>query len=364
MRARYKQSIVLSVALLLTAAACGSDQSSTAPTDAPVIKSKVPDTTAQTAPAPPTVVDTAATGPVTATGSAYTTKTFEMPIDVTVPGWLPAEPTVEKLDFVTWEAPDGARAVRVLLPVAVYPPGSAGATAPPKDYLAFLLGQTDQGAHFTDQTKTTVGGRPATIVTATADKPLEGSIGCPAASMTAPDCFGLQPDLNLRIAVIGTGDKTLLVWLRNNVGVDERMELESFDQMLSSIRFSDRAVQAPPAANAAATPVDGVWTATWTRDELAASPFLENGELNDENWGKYTLTFDHGKVTAAQTNPKSTSTIRGTFHVDGDTLIWEQGTDQFVMRWSIDGDQLTLTRDESLGIGPTPFVIRPYTRQP
>ena len=34
------------------------------------------------------------------------------------------------------------------------------------------------------------------------------------------------------------------------------------------------------------------------------------------------------------------------------------------MRWSIDGDKLTLTRDESLGIGPTPFVIKPYTRQP
>lgn len=364
MRAMYKQSIVLSVALLLTAAACGIDQSTTEPTEAPVIKSTVPDTTARTAPAPTTAVDTTAAGPVTATGSAYATKTFAVPIDVTVPGWLPAEPSVEQLDFVTWEAPDGARAVRVLIPVAVYPPGSAGATPPPKDYLAFLLGQTDQGAHFTDETKTTVGGRAATIVTATSDKLLDGSIGCPELSMTAPDCFGLQPDLNLRIAVIDTGDKTLLVWLRNNVGVDEAMELESFDQMLSSISFSDRAVEAPAAANTAATPIDGVWTATWTREELAASPFLEQGELNDENWGEYTLTFDHGQVSAAQTNPKSTTTIRGKFHVDGDTLIWEQGTDQFVMRWSIDGDQLTLTRDESLGIGPTPFVIKPYTRQP
>ena len=27
-------------------------------------------------------------------------------------------------------------------------------------------------------------------------------------------------------------------------------------------------------------------------------------------------------------------------------------------------DQLTVTRDNSLGIGPTPFVIRPYLRQP
>ena len=186
----------------------------------------------------------------------------------------------------------------------MYPPSSAVATSPPKDYLAFLLGQTDQGAHFTDETKTTVGGRPATVVTATSDKHLDGSIGCPEASMAAPDCFGLQPDLNLRIAVIDTGDTTLLVWLRNNVGVDEAMELESFDQMLSSISFSDRAVEAPAAANTAATPIDGVWTATWTREELAASPLLTGGELNDENWGQYTLTFDHGQVNDRADQPQ------------------------------------------------------------
>ena len=33
------------------------------------------------------------------------------------------------------------------------------------------------------------------------------------------------------------------------------------------------------------------------------------------------------------------------------------------MRWSVDGDELTLTRDEALGIAPTPFVLRPWARQ-
>jgi len=34
--------------------------------------------------------------------------------------------------------------------------------------------------------------------------------------MAAPDCFGLQPDLVLRIAVVDVGDKALLIWLRND----------------------------------------------------------------------------------------------------------------------------------------------------
>ena len=42
------------------------------------------------------------------------------------------------------------------------------------------LQQTDHGAHFADTTTTTVGGRPATIVTATVDDSLDGSLGCPS----------------------------------------------------------------------------------------------------------------------------------------------------------------------------------------
>lgn len=40
--------------------------------------------------------------------------------------------------------------------------------------------------------------------------------------MAAPDCFGLQQDLVLRIAVVDVGGKALLVWQREDrsAGVD------------------------------------------------------------------------------------------------------------------------------------------------
>ena len=39
-----------------------------------------------------------------------------------------------------------------------------------------------------------------------------------------------------------------------------------------------------------------------------------------------------------------------------------EGVEHFEMRWSIDGDQLTLTRDDALGMSPTPWVMAPWTR--
>jgi hypothetical protein len=97
-------------------------------------------------------------------------------------------------------------------------------------------------------TKTTVGGQPATIVTATTANGLDGSLGCPALAMAAPDCFGLQQDLVLRIAVVNVAGKTLLVWLRHDRSVSADVmakDVTSFEQMLASIRFSTRPVQTP-----------------------------------------------------------------------------------------------------------------------
>ena len=63
---------------------------------------------------------------------------------------------------------------------------------------------------------------------------------------------------------------------------------------------------APASATAAPsgpTPIDGVWQASFTEEELAASPSLyDAGEINDGNWGDSTLTFDGaGRVTFEQT---------------------------------------------------------------
>jgi hypothetical protein len=174
-------------------------------------------------------------------GSTYASTTFAVPFDVAVPAWLPSAPYAEEPNFVAWQAnaDDIGLKVRFLVPVNVYPPGGTGPTPPPQDYLAYLRGQSDYGAHFADVTEMTVGGRPATILTVTTDRSLDGSLGCQKEGMTAADCWGLQPGLILRIAVIPVGDETLLVWLRGDAGATQTFtaHLDSFEQMLANLRF-------------------------------------------------------------------------------------------------------------------------------
>ena len=309
-----------------------------------------------------------------ASASSYASTSFAVPFSVALPVWLPPTPHAEQPNFVTWEAADIGLNVRFLVPVDVYPPGSTGTTPPPQDYLAYLRSQSDHGAHFADMTETTVGGRPATLITATTDNSLDGSLGCQDEAMTADDCWGLQPDLILRIAVIPVSDKTLLVWLRGNAFAPEEFttHLASFEQMLASIRFSDAPVQPPPAntvqttiaSSTAVSAVDGVWRASWTYEDLHSGPLLDSAELNDENWGDFTLTFDHGQMTSTQINPRKSSSGLATFKIDGDTIVMNTTRGEtFVMRWHLDVDKLTFVRDVSLGVGPTPFVIKPWIRK-
>ena len=214
-RATNKHTMVLGTALAFIAAACGSGAQSAKSTAPSSVQTTSPETTgSETRSAESTVATSTATTDVVANESTYSSRTFNLPFDVTLPNWLPAEPSNEQPNFVTWKAVDADRAVRFLIPVNVYPPGGAGTTPPPTDYLAYLLSQTDHGAHFADTTNMTVGGRPATITTATVDDSLDGSLGCPTENMAASDCFGLQSDLVLRLAVIDMGDNTLLVWLQ------------------------------------------------------------------------------------------------------------------------------------------------------
>ena len=140
--------------------------------------------------------------------------------------------------------------------------------------------------------------------------------------------------------------------------------MADFEAMLASVSFNDRSPDAPVVSSGTATAIDGSWTATWSRDELAAAPLLDADELNDSNWGEFTLTFDHGSVEQSQENVTGTYPFSGTYDVEGDVLtITLENGERFTMRWQLDGDQLTLVRDESLGLCPTPFVIEPWIRQ-
>lgn len=351
MRTTHRYMMVLGPAVLLVATSCGSSSNSSDST--PVTGSAA---TATVALASPTTVDpgttnkateptTTATAAPAGDGSTYATKTFARPFDIDVPAWLQAKPSDEQANFVTWtSASDSERRVRFLIPVNVYPPGGAGTIATPKDYLAYLLGQADHGAHFADMTETTVGGRPATIVTATVDGSLDGSLGCPDDGMTAGDCFGLQPDFVLRIAVVDAGDRTLLVWLRNTVSGagDMATQVELFNQLLASVRFSDRAVEPPaPTAVPVPTPLDGTYT--WT---ITLADALAHGTPEDktpESLASFPAVFSiamangtwafHDPETGAVTNEGG-----GTYTIDGKQVAFHWGTSTLTFAFSVDGD--------------------------
>jgi hypothetical protein len=190
-----------------------------------------------------TPADTSSVVATSPAGTNYLTTEFVPTLEVTIPAWLPREPSADEPNFLTWigEGVWVDRAVRFLVPVSLYEPGSAAATAPPAGYLAYLayLRTQDQyGAQFADEKTVTVDGRPATVITATTSASLDGSLGCPADGIPAAGCFGLQPELTLRIAVIDANDTTLLAWARAITGTaDAAEEFADFERMLASLQF-------------------------------------------------------------------------------------------------------------------------------
>ena len=184
-------------------------------------------------------------GPATAspsspTGQTYASKAFVVPLTVTVDASLKSPPNPDSPNLLSWDAADGSgNKVRFLVPVNLYSPGSAVPEAPPKDYLTYLQGLTSQGVKLSNVTKVTVDGHPATLMTATTSSGnLDGSLGCPAVGADQGEgCFGVQPDLSLRIAVIPVGNSTLLAWARTSKTSPDDAFVAIFETMLKSVRF-------------------------------------------------------------------------------------------------------------------------------
>jgi TRAP-type transport system periplasmic protein len=117
-----------------------------------------------------------------------------------------------------------------------------------------------------------------------------------------------------------------------------------------------------------ASSIDGVYRTNVTRQALEQSPLLYDlSEVNDENWGELTLTFDRGRVMLEQENDVTSTSTSGTYEVDGDAIVLDftegvNAGETFAVRWSLFRDKLTFTRDEALGAIPTPYLIEPWNR--
>ena len=79
-----------------------------------------------------------------------------------------------------------------------------------------------------------------------------------------------------------------------------------------------------------------------------------------------TMTFADGKFTGTQSNSFARSKSSGTFTIKGDAiyLAIDQTGERFAYRWSIYKNTLTFKRDETIGGGPTPSLVKPWTRVP
>ena len=122
----------------------------------------------------------------------------------------------------------------------------------------------------------------------------------------------------------------------------------------------------PAVAGGGNTKIAGTYEASVTERELSSSDLLyDRAEINDENWGDFTLRFaSDGTFRIDQRNSREQSEYVGTYAVEGDVLTLEAENlgETFVFHWSLYRDRLTLTRDEKLGISPTPFLLRAFRR--
>ena len=184
-----------------------------------------------------------ATAPTSASSAAsqtYSSKAFVVPLTVTVDAALKSPPNRDSSHLLTWDATASeTNKIRFMVPVVVFRPEDEKPEAPPKDYLKFLIAQTSAGAEFSKMSKITVDGRPATLMDVTTNTELAGSLGCTERVSTkhADSCFGLQPENNLRLAVIDVGDSTLLAWSRTGIDNPDEAFRAMFERMLTTIQL-------------------------------------------------------------------------------------------------------------------------------
>ena len=175
----------------------------------------------------------------------YASKTFVLPLTITVGASLKSPPHLDSRNLLYWDAADSSGdKVRFLVPANLYRPGSARPETVPRDYLTYLQGLTSQGVKLSNMVKTTVDGHPATLMNATStadagsDGFFDGTLGCPATGADqAEGCYGIQPDFALRLSVIRVGNTTLLAWARTSKANPDETFFAMFEGMLKSVRF-------------------------------------------------------------------------------------------------------------------------------
>ena len=69
-------------------------------------------------------------------------------------------------------------------------------------------------------------------------------------------------------------------------------------------------------------------------------------------------------MTITGQNAHGSGTDTGRYTIDGNTIRFnsDQTGETFAFRWNLYRDTLKFERDEKLGVGPTPFLVKPWRR--
>jgi TRAP-type C4-dicarboxylate transport system substrate-binding protein len=130
---------------------------------------------------------------------------------------------------------------------------------------------------------------------------------------------------------------------------------------------------APDRPGGAATPVEGLWRMSSTREEYAA--IAPPSDVVPENWGEFTLAFSGGRFAATTENGEACLWVYGRIEVKGDVVEWtvedgggisvteedffNQPGEFFTYRWSRYRDRLTLQPVPG-AVSPEPFRVNPW----
>jgi hypothetical protein len=194
-----------------------------------------------------TKTDTVTTTTSAIEGASFESGRFVVPFSVTVPDAVKSPPTEDATNMVSWDsAADPDNKIRFLAPVENYRPNASTPEPLPTDFVSFVQGLTDETAEINDVSDTTVGGKPAKLMSISrfedANHPsgyLDGTLGCPVKGADREDgCFGPQNDLMLRLAIVYVDDQLLLLWARGPKSPVDTAWNKTFEQMLSTVQFT------------------------------------------------------------------------------------------------------------------------------
>jgi hypothetical protein len=180
-------------------------------------------------------------------GASFGSQRFVVPFTVKIPDAVKSQPVEESTNVVSWVSttnPDNK--IRFLAPVEIYRPNGSTPEPPPTDFVSFVQGLTEETAEINEVSDTSVGGKPAKLMTISrfedANRPsgyLDGTLGCPVKGADREDgCFGPQNDLALRLAIVYVDDQLLLLWARGSKSPVDTAWHKTFEQMLSTVQFS------------------------------------------------------------------------------------------------------------------------------